>query len=131
MKAFTIGSHVFGRYARWRKVARVRPRRVTYFAKPGLPRIPPYSNYVDEEKDHITKAAAKGVTAVRNDERRTTIPRSRTGPVPVSSTTRSAVRRPSESSTVVRNQEAEAPQDQIANTDSIRAHLLSDQHKLD
>src|SRR5277367_6285955 len=77
-EAFTIGSHIFGRYARWRKVARVKPRRVTYFAQP------------------VTKAAAKGATAVRNDERRTTTPRSRTGPAPVSSTTRSAMRRPSE-----------------------------------
>src|SRR5271170_1491985 len=91
-EAFTIGSHIFGRYARWRKVARVKPRRVTFFAQPGLP------NYVNEEKDHVTKAAAKGATVVRNDERRTTIPRSRTGPAPVSGTTRSAMRRLSESS---------------------------------
>lgn len=91
-EAFTIGSHIFGRYARWRKVARVKPRRVTYFAQP------------------VTKAAAKGATAVRNDERRTTTPRSRTSPAPVSSTTRSTMRRPSEPSTVGRNQEVEAPQ---------------------
>ena len=57
-EAFTIGSHIFGRYARWRKVARVKPRRVTFFAQPGLP------NYVNEEKDHVTKAAAKGATVI-------------------------------------------------------------------
>src|SRR5437588_496684 len=82
-EAFTIGSHLFGRYARWRKVARVKPRRVTYFAQPRLPRIAPTSNYVDEEKDHITQAAAKGATGLRNDGRRKTISRSRTGPAPV------------------------------------------------
>jgi hypothetical protein len=109
-EAFTIGSHVCGRYARWRKVARVKPRRVTYFAQPRLSRIPPNSNDVGEEKDHISKAAAKGVASVRNNEKRTTIPRSRTGPALVSGTTMPAMRRPSESSTLGRNQEAEAPQ---------------------
>src|ERR1700733_11764593 len=87
-EAFTIGSHVFGRYARWRKIARVKPRRVTYFAQPRLLRIPPNSNDVDEEKDRISKAAAKGATGVRNDGKRTTIPRSRTGSAPGSSTTK-------------------------------------------
>jgi hypothetical protein len=109
-EAFTIGSHVFGRYARWRKIARVKPRRVTYFAQPRLLRIPPNSNDVDEEKDVISKAAAKGATGVRNDGKQTTIPRSRTGSAPGSSTTKSAMRRPSESSTLGRNQEAEALQ---------------------
>jgi hypothetical protein len=109
-EAFTIGSHVFGRYARWRKIARVKPRQVTHFVQPRLPRIPPNSNDVDDEKNHISKAAAKRVTGVRNDEKRTTIPRSRTDSAPCSSTTRSVMRRPPESSTLGRNREAEVPQ---------------------
>lgn len=47
-EAFTIGSHVCGKYARWRKVARVKPRKVTHF---GQPRIPCNPFNVNEERD--------------------------------------------------------------------------------
>jgi hypothetical protein len=123
-EAFTISSHVFGRYARWRKVARVKPRRVTYLAQPRSPRNLPNSNDVDEERDHTSKATAKGVSGVRHDERRTTIPRSRTGPVPISSTTRSATRRPSQPSAWGKTKETDAPQG-FAGSESTRALDLS------
>jgi hypothetical protein len=109
-EAFTIGSHVCGKYARWRKVARVKPRRMAHFAQSGLPKISSNSNYVNENKDRGTKVTAGELSNARNDQITTAASPWRTVPGPLSSLPTSATRRLSKARTAGTEEEAQAAQ---------------------
>ena len=106
-EAFTIGSHVCGEYARWRRVARVKPGRITQFAHSGLPRTLRTSDDVNGEKDGAIKVNVEDFPNARSEETRT---HWRNTPPPVLGTTRSVTGRSTKSSTSGTDEEAEAAQ---------------------
>lgn len=109
-EAFTVGSHVCGRYARWRKVARVKPRRIVHSVQSRGTRILHNSNDVNGEKEHVANVTVEKLTVAKNDGKRPTLAWSRAIHAPVSSVPKSATRRASNDSTSGTGEGAEAAQ---------------------
>jgi hypothetical protein len=109
-EAFTVGSHVCGKYARWRKVARVKPRGITHFTQSGLRRIPFNVNPVNELSERAIEATGRELFKAGDDEIQGAASRWRTDPASVSSTPRSAMTRSFNSTTSRTDEQTEAAQ---------------------
>ena len=67
-EAFTIGSHVCGKYARWRKVARVKPKRSIQFPRSGLSKAQLNLCDVYGEKTGVNQVAVEELHSATNHE---------------------------------------------------------------
>ena len=106
-EAFTIGSHVCGQYARWRKVARVKPRGITHIPQSELMRIRRNPNDVKGDKDRTADITVDEFSNRRDYERENRAIRSRSSLTQLSSISSSTMRGSSKSVISEANEEAE------------------------